>query len=237
MQATEQQKFECGKLSGADCTGACALATASKVVLTLGQAGSAFQLFANVGDVPSRRTHIAAIPSMAKVVTSGALEHSYVDCRGEPLCVPGEAGCVNSILDNCGACGGLNLLDPPEGVDANVPLLCDLTEAGCQCLEEWTAPNFAGTESCRTFSGCNNYDPVTGMPCHGFFSNKSPEDWQAEGRSYCKVSPDCPHKMSSQFDFAECVPPPTVDCAGVVVQTPMTGGMPAVDVCGVCGGD
>eukprot|EP01043_Picozoa_sp_COSAG02_P031651 COSAG02_NODE_2076_length_9917_cov_906.312589_1_plen_494_part_10 len=175
---------------------------------------------------------------MAKVATSGALEHAYVDCRGEPLCTPGETGCVvNSVLDNCGACGGLNLLDPPEGTLANFPLLCDLTEAGCACLEEWTVPAFTGAESCGTFSGCNNYDPVSGLPCFGFFSNMSPEDWQAEGRSYCKVSTDCPYKMTSQFDYAECIPPPTTDCAGNHLAVPTEGGGVPLDRCGVCGGD
>ena len=75
------------------------------------------------------------------------------------------------------------------------------------------------------------------MPCHGFFSNKSPAEWQAEGRSYCKVSPDCPYKMSSTRDFAECVPPPVTDCAGNHIAVPTEGGGVSLDACGVCGGD
>jgi hypothetical protein len=46
--ATEAQKLDCAKLEGGACQDACTLSTMSKVVLTLGQDGSAFQLYASV---------------------------------------------------------------------------------------------------------------------------------------------------------------------------------------------
>ena len=144
---------------------------------------------------------------------------------------------VAQVEDDCGACGGSSYSTPPPGVVANIPGMCDITLGGCQCLSSWEVPNFAGTDACGSYSGCNNYDPATGMPCYGWYSNMSPADWQAVGQSYCKVDPSCGSVMSSDYPFAECVPPPTTDCNGDIMENPMAGGAPAVDHCGVCGGD
>jgi hypothetical protein len=109
--ATELWRFACSTIDlPQNCTGRCTYSVAQSVELAI-SGFNHFQLLANIGDVPSRRTHLAVIPSIVHVATWGSVFYTFVDCTG-------EAG-GSAVIDVCGVCNGNNW--PPT------PALCDLT--------------------------------------------------------------------------------------------------------------
>jgi hypothetical protein len=247
--ATEKAKSDCSLKPLSACTGNCVVATVESVDLTVdsskhpaGSVWSSFQLLVNEGDVPSRRKHLDIIPSISQVVQSGSLTHQYVDCRGQVVGIQ-AIGKVVTKLDDCGVCGGKNWASPPFGVTANRPLLCDITKAGCICERSWTITRSGCTG--KTFSGCSNFNMATGEPCNGFFSDKTPAQWKAEGYTWCKVPSNCAGaagKLTSSATgavtrFDKCKPQPVTDCKGKILANPLLGGGSVTDVCGVCEGD